>query len=404
MVPRGSGRWRLARRAGQVVVTAVLLGFVGWAVAGRWNEFSGVLGALSVPGLVLAGLAAAVGGLCGCLAWRAILTDFGADLPWYGTARIFFVGQLAKYLPGKVWPILLQARLARAYGVPGRTSAVAALLAMLITLGTGLLLTAIALLVLGDGAVVGYRWTLLAVPLVLVLLWPPLLNRILARLLRLARRDPMPRPLSPRGVGRAVGWSLATWLGYGTHLWLLLTDLGVDGPDLLLRSIGAFAGSWSVGFLLAVAPAGVGPREVALPLLLGPTVAQPAALVATVVSRLLLTLVDLLLPAVAVSAEWTRRRLSRRAPQPAPSTDAPEIGPMVADAPEFRPVMADAPEFRPVVADAPGFAAMVADAPEFGPVVADVPEVPVARRAGSARGDGRREAAGPSADSATRQQ
>ncbi|AVT32389.1 hypothetical protein C6361_26315 [Plantactinospora sp. BC1] len=321
VVPRGTGRWRLARGAAQVAVTGAFLGLVGWSVARRWDEVPAVLGELSLPGLLLAGLAAAVAGLCGCLAWRAILTDFGVDLPLRGAARIFFVGQLAKYLPGKVWPILVQARLGRAYGVPGRASAVAALLAMLVTLGTGLLLAAAALPLLGDRAVAGYWWILLAVPPALLVLWPPLVNRILAALLRLARREPMPRPLSARGIGGAVGWSLATWLGYGTHLWLLLTDVGATGgPDLLLRSIGAFAGSWSVGFLLAVAPAGVGPREVALPLLLGPTVAGPAALVATVLSRLLLTMVDLLLPAVAVSLRWSGRRLARRLPrQPSPA-------------------------------------------------------------------------------------
>ncbi|MDW5324602.1 lysylphosphatidylglycerol synthase domain-containing protein [Plantactinospora sp. KLBMP9567] len=313
-MPRATGRWSLVRRIAQVAVTTAFLGLVGWSVASRWDEVPAVLDELSVSGLLLAGLAAVAGALCGCLAWRAILADFGAELPLGGAARIFFVGQLAKYLPGKVWPILVQARLGRAYGVPGRASAAAALLAMLVTLGTGLLLTAVALPVLGDRAVADYWWVLLAVPPALLVLWPPLVNRILAALLRLARREPMPRPLSLRGIRGAVGWSLATWLGYGTHLWLLLADVGAGGPDLLLRSIGAFAGSWSVGFLLAVAPAGVGPREVALPLLLGPTVAGPTALVATVLSRLLLTLVDLLLPAVAISVQWSGRRLSGRLP------------------------------------------------------------------------------------------
>lgn len=318
----------------QVAATVAFLGAVGWSVAVRWADVPAVLDELSAPGLALAGLAAGVGNCCGFLAWRAILTDFGARPPLSGAARIFFVGQLAKYLPGKVWPILVQARLGRAYRIPGRSSAVAALLAMLITLGSGLLLTAAALPVLGGRAFERFWWSLLIVPLTLVLFWPPLLNRILTRLLRLARREPMPRPLSPRGISGAVGWSLATWLAYGTHLWLLLVDIGAVGPQLLLRSVGAFAGSWSVGFLLAVAPAGIGPREVALPLLVGPAVAAPAALVAAVVSRLLLTIVDLLLPAVALLAEWSGRRAPRRAlpssrevssPEPVDSLAAPSV-------------------------------------------------------------------------------
>jgi len=332
------------RRAAQIAVTVVFLGFLGWSISGRWSEVLGVIGALSAPGLGLAGLAAGLGGICGFLAWRAILTDFGAELPVAAAARIFFVGQLAKYLPGKVWPILVQARLGRAYQVPGRASAVAALLAMLITLGTGLSLTAAALPLLGDGAFADLWWTLPVVPVVALLLWPPLLNRALGRLLRLARREPMPRPLSARGVAGAVGWSVATWLAYGVHLWLLLLDIGVGGPELLVQSVAAFAGSWSIGFLLAVAPAGVGPREVALPLLLGATVAPSAALVVAVVSRLLLTAVDLVLPGMAALTEWVRLRRSRRpatgaapktppSPRPAGSPAEWGTGPVPAEVP-----------------------------------------------------------------------
>ncbi|MBE1485124.1 lysylphosphatidylglycerol synthase domain-containing protein [Plantactinospora soyae] len=341
MIPPTAGRSRWWRRAAQVVVTVGLLGFLGWSISRRWSEVPGVLDELSLPGLALAGLAAGLGGIFGFLAWRAILTDFGAALPLVAATRIFYVGQLTKYLPGKVWPILVQARLGRAYQVPGRASAAAALLTMLISLGTGLLLTAAALPLLGERAFAGLRWTLPVLPVVLVLLWPPLLNRMLGRLLRLARREPMPRALSPRGVAGAVGWSLAAWLAYGMHLWLLLVDIGAGGPELLVPAVGAFAGSWSIGFLLAVAPAGVGPREVALPLLLGATVVPSAALVVAVVSRLLLTAVDLVLPAMAVSAEWARRRSGRRpgtgaTPKPPPTprpAEPPTVpGPALASA------------------------------------------------------------------------
>ncbi|MGI5212007.1 lysylphosphatidylglycerol synthase domain-containing protein [Plantactinospora sp. CA-290183] len=319
------------RRAGQVAVTAAFLGFLGWSLAGRWSEVREVADDLSGPVVALAGVAAAVAGGCGFLAWRAVLADLGAVPPVTGALRIFYVGQLAKYLPGKVWPIVVQARLGRAYRVPGRASAAAAMLVMLVTLGTGLLLTALLLPVLGGGALDRFWWTLLALPPAALVLWPPLANRVITRLLRLARREPLPRPLTARGIVRAAGWSVATWLAYGVHLWLLLRDVGAGGgTELLLRSVGAFAGSWSVGFLLAVAPAGLGPREVALPLLLGATVGQPAALVAAVVSRLLMTIVDLAAPAVAVAAERFRRGASARpgalpTGTPPPSVPAPSV-------------------------------------------------------------------------------
>ena len=251
-----------------------------------------VIGELSVWSLLAATLLAMAGIWFSFLSWRALLADFGSAVPLTGAMRIFFVGQLGKYVPGKVWPILAQVRLGRAHRVPGRSSAAAAAIVTLITLGAGLLVTAITLPVLGADALSRYWWTLLALPLALLVLWPPVLNGLLARLMRLARREPMPQPLTGAGVARAVGWALVMWICYGVHLWILLGASQSLTPGLLVRSVGAFAGSWAIGFLLLLAPAGLGPREVALVVLLGGAVAQPVALVAALISRLLLTIAD----------------------------------------------------------------------------------------------------------------
>lgn len=303
-----SGRRSRLRRGVEALVVAVFLGFIGAAVARQWPRVAEVVGALSPASVVLSGLAAAAGIWFSFLCWRAILADLGSRVPTTAGMRIFFVGQVGKYVPGKVWPILTQVRLGRDYQVPGRASAAAAFIFMLLVLGTGLLVAVCTLPVLGAGAFGRYWWALLALPLSAVVLWPPVLNRGLALAMRLTRREPMPRPLTAAGIGRAVGWAVVMWLLFGVHLYALLRGLDVEAPQLLVRSVGAYAGSWAIGFLLLVAPAGVGPREVALVLLLASTTEQPVALVAVVVSRLLMTVGDLLWPVVGVALERRRRR------------------------------------------------------------------------------------------------
>jgi uncharacterized membrane protein YbhN (UPF0104 family) len=147
-------------------------------------------------------------------------------------------------------------------------------------------------------------------PPALLLAAPPVLNRLIALALRVARRPPLPVPLSLAGALRAVGWALLAWLAYGAHVWLLARQLGVGGgPSLLLQCTGAFAGAWCVGFLLVVAPAGAGAREAALILLLGPVMPAAQATVVVVVSRLLFTTADLGCAGVAALA--ARRGASR---------------------------------------------------------------------------------------------
>lgn len=297
-------RWH---RIAQIAVTAVFVGFLIWTMSGRWAEVKDVIGNLTFRALILSLLASLVAIWCSFMSWRAVLADFGHAVPVSGGLRIFFVGQLAKYLPGKVWPVLTQMRLGRAYDVDGRSSAAAVLIAMLMGLGTALLVAACCLPVLGDDAFAKYWWILLVLPLAIAVLWPPVLNRLLNKATKLLKREPMPEPLTAQGIARSAGWSIGGWLMFGVMMWVLLLDLGATGPDLLVRAIGAYAGSWAIGFLLAIAPAGVGPREVALVVLLGPAVGEPTALVAAVVSRLLMTIADLVWPGIAVLSERRRR-------------------------------------------------------------------------------------------------
>ncbi|MDG4764976.1 lysylphosphatidylglycerol synthase domain-containing protein [Solwaraspora sp. WMMD406] len=320
MQPPTRPRPPLLRRALQVVVVGVFVGFIVWAVAGQWSQVRATAADLSPAGLLLATAAALAALWCTFLSWRAILSDFGSTIPVAASARIFFLGQLGKYLPGKLWPILTQARLGRAYQVPGRASAAAALLVMAVSLGTGLLLTAALLPLVSPAAFDDYWWTLLALPLAAIALWPPVLNWGLARAMRLARREPMPRPLTPRGISQSVGWSVLAWLGYGGHLWALLWGLDAEAAHLVVLSVAAFAGSWAIGFLLLVAPAGAGPREAALVVILGASVGQPVALVAAVLSRLLITLLDV---AAAVFVIAVHRRRTAAAGDPAPTGPTP---------------------------------------------------------------------------------
>jgi glycosyltransferase 2 family protein len=309
------------RRLLEAAVVAAFLGFICWAAVRQWRQVSTVIGDLSASAIGVSAIATLAGIWLSFLSWRAILADFGSHIPLTAGMRIFFVGQASKYVPGKVWPILTQVRLGRDYQVPGRASAAAAVIFTLIVFGSGLLVAICSLPILGADAFDRYWWALLALPVAAVVLWPPVLNWALGRAMRLARREPMPQPLSAGGIGRAVGWAVVMWLLFGVHLWALLAALDVDAPNLLVRSIGAFAGAWGIGFLLFITPAGVGPREVALVVLLGSTAAQPEALVAAVVSRLLMTLGDLAWPLIAIALERRRQRTAGTAAAAPPVRD-----------------------------------------------------------------------------------
>jgi glycosyltransferase 2 family protein len=305
-------RWRTPLR---LAVAGVFIAVIAVVLAGQWRQARPLLGRLEAP-VLLASWALVLAGIYATFrSWRAALADLGGTLPHAGAMRVFYLGQLGKYLPGTVWPAVTQMRLGRDYRVPPRASGAAFVVFMLLLIGTGLLVGLPVIPLLGRDAVDEYRWLALVVPLFALALSPPVLNRVIAVALRVARRPPMPAPLSSGGILKGAGWAVCSWICYGGQVYLLARQLGAGGGALLwLQCTGAFAAAFVSGPLLLVVPAGAGIREAALLLLLGSTVTAPVAAVIAVVSRLLFILGDLAWSGAAVVAA----RRGVRPPGPPP--------------------------------------------------------------------------------------
>jgi hypothetical protein len=306
----GRGRWLLnlvtAVMGSKLVrwgFVAVTVGIGAYAVVSQWSHVRSALaslGFLPVAGALVAILAAL---LAAMQVWRVLLAALGSPLPARPAARIMFIGQLGKYLPGSIWPVLAQMELGNEYQVPRHRSASAVVLTMLLTTLTGLLTALVALPFVAGST--SYAWALLAAPALLVLLVPRVLNAVLNRLLRLARRPPLEVELTGRAMAGALAWSFVSWLCYGVQIWVLTLALGAPAGKGFLLALGGFAFAWTVGFLFVIAPAGAGVRDVLLALTLGLVIGHGAALAIALVSRVLATVADLVTAGVA--AAFTRR-------------------------------------------------------------------------------------------------
>jgi hypothetical protein len=291
--PRWLGpRLRTALRVAFLLTAAVVI------VLALRRQGSGVTDAVRRTGVAasVASLAAALVGLfASAMVWRALLTDLGTRLPLRTALHVFFLGQLGKYLPGSVFAVAAQMQLGRSQGVSRSRVGTASLLFMGVLVSAGLLVSAVALPLTSPDALRHYFWVLAALPVGLVCLAPPVLTRLVALLLRALRRDPLERALSWAGVGSALAWALAMWAAYGVHVLLLLLPQDTSGSaNLAALSLGGYALAWTVGFLVLLAPAGAGLRELVLVLALAPVLDSAAATAVAVVSRGVMTLGDLL--------------------------------------------------------------------------------------------------------------
>ncbi len=303
-------RPRRGRRAVQLVKVALLVAVLAFAAAFVVREWDAIVAALSRlrwEMLVGAFVFALISLMTSVVAWRAILAGLGSRLPILATGRVFFLGQLGKYLPGGVWPVVAQAELSREYGVPRSRSASTSLVHMLLTLVVGIVVATVTLSLVSGAVLSEYWWLSLIGIAGAGLLAPPAFNRLIALAFRLIRR-PRPEPVGARDLAVACLWVTATWVALGTHMWLLVRALAPEAPDTWLIGTGAFALAWVAGFVVVFLPAGAGAREAALALALSPVMGPADAVALALISRVLLLVADFAMAGVAVLAEKRRGR------------------------------------------------------------------------------------------------
>lgn len=285
--------WVRASPAARLGLLAIVLACCGYALAVEWPGVHLALGRLRWAAAAGSVAAAMAGAWAMMLAWRALLADLGSPLPVATTARITFVSQLAKYVPGAIWSFAAHVELGYDHYVPRRRGAASVVTALAVTVAVGLALAAIALPLASAAAARHYLWALAALPVIGVCLCPPVLGALTDRALRALRLPPLERRLTWRGLALAAGWTVLGWLLLGLQVWLLLDSMTGRGAGTLLLAVGGYALACSAALMLVVFPNGIGARELILIAALAPVLDRPAALALALLARAGTTISDL---------------------------------------------------------------------------------------------------------------
>jgi glycosyltransferase 2 family protein len=289
------------------VLLTVVFAAVGLAVYRQRNAIADTLRQVGLWPMLLSGLFGLVAMALAFPIWHEVLHGLGACLPWAAGCRVFFVSQLGKYVPGSIWPIVMQVEAGRTHGIRRRTMLAGNLITLVLAVAVGLVLTCALLPAYNAAALGRYWWLLLVFPLLVVLLHPRAMSAILDRLFAVLHRPPLGERLQPRSEVRAVGWSLAYWAALGGHLTVLCAALGHGGPSAFVLCTGGIALAVCAGLLVVPVPAGAGIRDVVLALVLSAILDSGQALAVAIASRVILVCCDVIL---ALGASLIRTRPS----------------------------------------------------------------------------------------------
>ena len=279
----------------QVVVLAIFLGCVGWALRGSFHDAGDDLRNANPVLFTLACVVLASYYLVFVLGWIRILADWDIHLSYPAALRAEMVSMLAKYVPGGVWTPAARVIAARRAGVTdGALVTASMLLEAGISAVAGVIVFVVSLAWV-DGVEAPVAPIVAFAVVVAVLLQPPVFRPVMSRILRRLGYAELP-PLRRATMFVLLVFYSGTWVIGGAALWLLLRSVG-SHPDVV--SIVFLGGVAAVGAIVAVlsffAPSGLGPREASMYGLMLAVASQGAALGATVLNRVAITLVEVLL-------------------------------------------------------------------------------------------------------------
>jgi uncharacterized membrane protein YbhN (UPF0104 family) len=288
-----------ARRAVHVLFVASVLWFAGRVLAAQWTDVK-ALGASLTPAwgrVVWSGVIVMVSYAVLIATWRAMVHAWGARIGGADAARIWFVSNLGRYVPGKIWQIGAMGVMAQAVGVPATAAVGSALVISLVNILAGFAVVAAT-----GGALV----TLLAperggLPVVLgaltlgVLALPWVLPPIIRLAAKVTRRE-IPVPTLPhRAIWIAAAGCAVAWMLYGLAFRELTVALLGSASGEAATYVAVFTLSYLIGFLALFAPGGIGVRELSMGALLvsAGLTGEPAAALLVIASRLWLTVLEI---------------------------------------------------------------------------------------------------------------
>lgn len=233
------------------------------------------------------------------LAWGHIAKKLKNPLKAKDSIKLWVWSQSARYIPGSVWQVVGRVHMAEKKGMKkGKT------LASIAVETSNLVISSLVVFALSLPfwptlkTLSSYRPFFIAGVLVFGFLHPRAFNWTLGVFIQRLDKEEKPANYDFKEIIGMLMPYVLIWLVFGLAFFFLAISLNIGGISLLPIAIGTFALSWVIGFLVVIAPGGLGAREGALVFFLGLFISNPLAILLAVLSRVMMILAELILLAI----------------------------------------------------------------------------------------------------------
>lgn len=267
-----------------VFIALVFLGVFIARDADRLAEFDWTIDFRLMATSVVVNVA---GLLWGVLAWRMLLRMQGFPVRYSELARVWFVSGLGRYIPGKIWQFVGAAHLGTASGLPALVTVTSLAAHTFIFLVAAVVVAAF----LVPAGAVGWSSTAvdavqLLAPIALIALHPAVVRRMIGLIGRVTGKEVGEWKGTWSGTIVVLALAIFSWFITGVGLYLFIRSLMPLSPAVLPDVVGFNALAFVAGYLVFVAPAGLGAKEGMLAALLAILIPVSVAALVAVAARL----------------------------------------------------------------------------------------------------------------------
>ena len=290
---------RVAWRVAQYTLAIAFIVFAARSLWRQWRDASAAQLNVQLRGgwLVLSSLLVLVTYVLLVEIWRRVLARYDARVSLRVAARVWFVSNLGKYVPGKIWQLTAMASMMNRQGVSLTVAGSAALIVAVCNVVAGFVLV----LALGTQSLraLGARAEIAVVTataiLLAIVLTAPLTVRWAASLFSRLTRHPLALTVPATVAWESIIGYIVTWILYGLAFELFAIAVVGHANGSWAAYVATFTLSYLVGYLWLPAPGGLGAREWAMStVFVALKLGTPAeAAVITIASRVWLTALEI---------------------------------------------------------------------------------------------------------------
>lgn len=223
-------------------------------------------------------------------AWRFLVLKLGGKIKIKDSLEVWFISNLGRYIPGKIWQLTGLVHLAKKKGVSYQITTTSMVFAQIIFIGLGLLFGFFVFSEKYD--IPNYLPIGSTVIFVILLIFPNLIKKLIEKLAKFVKKDVVIENIKSGDILKYTLLLLINWLFMGISFYIFLLSFSSVETKDIFDVIAILPATWTIGLIAVFAPGGIGVREGLMTLTLTGICSTEIALVVPWLHRIFMTILE----------------------------------------------------------------------------------------------------------------